>query len=123
MSDKNLAKIVNILTSNGYRARIPVNPLGIANKATREEWIHSKHMKALNFYKDDGLKEVDIIIESPVSYDKAKKTICHIKCGNITLPVISIDNLIKMKKATNRNIDKIDIEKLQNIRKLRKKKK
>ena len=75
-------------------------------------------MKAFNFYKNDALKEVDIIIETPVPFEQAQKTALRIQCGGIVLPVISIDNLIKMKKKSFRNIDKIDIEELRKIKKL-----
>jgi hypothetical protein len=35
------------------------------------------------------------------------------------LPIISIDNLIKMKKNTGRSIDELDIEELKKIKKLK----
>lgn len=121
MSDNNLAKVVGILKKKGYHVKQPVDPMGLAEKETRNDWIKNKHMKAFNFYKEDELKEVDIIIETPVSYEKAKRNISHIKSGNLAIPVISIDNLIKMKKNTGRMVDKLDIEQLKKIKKLRKK--
>ena len=78
-------------------------------------------MKALNFYKDGMLKEVDVVIGSPVTFEKAEKTAVKIKTGNITLPVISIDNLIKMKKSAGRAVDKLDIEELKKIKAFRRK--
>ena len=93
--------------------------MGMADKVTRRDWIQNKHMKAFNFYKDRELKEVDIIIETPVSYEKARKTALTIKCGRLTLPVISIEYLIAMKKKSNRPVDKLDIEDLKRIRILR----
>lgn len=119
MSDENLAKIVAILKKQGYNVRQPVDPMGIADRKLRENWVQNKRMKALNFYKDQELKEVDIIIESPVSFAKARKTALSIKCGALTLPVISIDNLIAMKKTANRPVDKIDIEELKQIKRIR----
>jgi predicted nucleotidyltransferase len=121
MSDKNLAKVVRILIKHGYFVKQPVDPMGIADEDTRENWIHNRHMKAFNFYKKDELKEVDIIIDTPVSYQKARETIVRIKCGNMILPIISIDNLIKMKKKSWRNIDKLDIEELRKIKKFKRK--
>ncbi len=117
MSDKNLAKVVGILKKHGYRVKQPVDPMRIADKKTREDWIDNKHMKAFNFYKEDQLKEVDIVIDSPVSFKEAKKDSVLIKAG-ITLSVISIDNLIKMKKNTGRDVDKMDIKELKKIKKL-----
>ncbi len=66
MTDDNLKKAVNILKKKGYRVRQPVDPMGIADKKTRQEWIEKKHMKAFNFYKEVSFEEVDIIIDSPV---------------------------------------------------------
>lgn len=123
MSNSNLAKIVKILTKYGYRVKQPVDPMGIADTHIRNEWINNKHMKAFNFYKDKGLKEVDIIIESPVSFNKAIQTVQWIKCDDLYLPVISISNLIKMKKVTGRNVDSLDIDQLNRLKRLRKKKK
>lgn len=119
MSNDNLKKIVGILKKKGYRVKQPVDPMGIADEKIRHDWIHNKHMKAFNFYKEDELKEVDIIIESPVSFEEAKKSIVRIKLDETILPLISIDNLIKMKKNTGRGVDKLDIEQLKKIKKLR----
>jgi TPP-dependent 2-oxoacid decarboxylase len=119
MSDSNLKKVVTILKKEGYRVKQPVDPMGIANAEIRRDWIHNKHMKAFNFYKEDELKEVDIIIESPVSFEEAKKGTLRIKIGDMMLPVISIDNLIKMKKNTGRSVDKFDIEELKRIKRLK----
>ncbi|MBN3037973.1 MAG: hypothetical protein JW869_00990, partial [Candidatus Omnitrophica bacterium] len=96
------------------------NPMDITDRKIREHWIKNKHMKALNFFKDE-LKEVDIIIESPVSFKEARKNAIFIRVDDITLPVISIDKLIKMKRKTGRLVDKLDIEELKKIKKLRKK--
>jgi len=120
MSDDNLKKIVKILKDQGYQVKQPVDPMKIVDTKIRKEWIEKKHMKAFNFYKEDQLKEVDIIIESPVSYKEAEKKVERIKVDDLTLPVISIDKLIQMKKKTGRAIDKLDIKELTEIKKLKK---
>jgi len=120
MSDKNLAKVVSILKKKGYRVKQPVNPMGIADRKIREDWIKNKHMKAFNFYKEGEFKEVDIIIETPVTFEDAKGDIVHVRSGDIAIPVISINNLIKMKKNTGRAVDRLDIEELNRIKKLKK---
>ena len=119
MSDDNLKKVVTILKKKGFHAKQPVDPMGIAQEKTRYDWIHNKHMKAFNFYKENELKEVDIIIDSPVSFEEAKKNVIRIKVDNIILPVISINNLIRMKQNTGRDTDKLDIKELKKIKKLK----
>ncbi|MDD1778939.1 MAG: nucleotidyltransferase family protein [Candidatus Helarchaeota archaeon] len=119
MSDDNLKKIVQILKKQGYKVKQPVDPMKIADPKTRKDWIEKKHMKAFNFYKEDELKEVDIVIESPVSFEEAERSAVHIKVDNLTLPVISIDKLIEMKQKTGRAVDKLDIGELTKIKKLK----
>jgi hypothetical protein len=122
MKDSNLEKVAKILKKRGYHVKQPVDPIGIADKRIREDWVKNKHMKAFNFYKEDEFKEVDIIIKSPISYDIAKKNIQRIKVGDMILPIIAINDLINMKKKTGRDIDKLDIKMLAKIDRLRKKK-
>ena len=119
MTDSNLAKIVKILRKHGYHIKQPVDPMSIANAKIRKNWIDNKHMKAFNFYKDDEFKEVDIIIDAPISFDEAREHGILISVGRLSLPVISIDHLIKMKKKANRPIDKLDIKDLRIIKKWR----
>ncbi len=121
MSDENIRKVVKILKRYGYRVKRPVDPLKLVDEKTRKNWIKNKHMKAFNFYKEGQLQEVDIIIDSPVSYKQAQKDIVHIEIDSLTLPVISINKLIKMKKETARAVDKLDIKELNKIKKLKRK--
>lgn len=123
MSDRNLAKIVTILLRRGYRVRQPVDPMGMADRKTREDWIRRKHMKAFNFYKDGELKEVDIIIDSPVSYGAARKKAARKRVGRISLPLISIPHLIQMKQGTGRAVDQWDVEELKKIKRMHRRKK
>jgi len=118
MTDTNLEKIIKILMKKKYRVKIPVDPMDIVDDKIRKDWIKNKNMKALNFYKKDSLEEIDIVFGSPVSFQEAKKTAKHVRIDDLTIPVISIDNLIKMKKASGRDIDKIDIQELKRIKKV-----
>ena len=105
-----------------FGVKQPVNPMDIADKRIRQDWIKNKHMKAFNFYRNNGIQEVDIIIDSPVSYKDAKKDAIILEVDGIKLPVISIDHLIKMKKKAGREVDKFDISELKVIKHIGRKK-
>lgn len=119
MSDENLKKIVSILKRKGYRVKQPIEPMDIAIKGIRTDWIRNKNMKAFNFYKEEDMKEVDIIIDSPVRFEDAKKDCVRVESGALTIPVISIKKLIKMKNRAGRSIDQLDIAMLKRIQKLK----
>ena len=117
MTDKNLAKVIAILKKRGYKVKQPVDPMDIADRKTREDWINNKNMKAFNFYKEDDYKEVDIVIDSPVSFKEAEKTAKVFYADDIKIKAISIKNLIKMKKNTGREKDAEDVAKLRKRKK------
>ena len=119
MSKENLEKIVNILVRQGYYVKQPVDPISITDEKIRKSWIEEKNMKAFNFYKrGKTYEEVDIIIESPVNYEAAEKDAKMITIGGFSLPVISIDNLIEMKRIAGRGKDLLDIKELRKIKEL-----
>jgi len=114
MTDKNLVKIVKIMKKAGYHVKQPVDPIKIADKKTREDWIKNKNMKAFNFYKGDRTyEEVDIVIDTPVDFKEAIKDALEAKVSGVTLRVISPKNFIKMKKISGRDKDLKDIEGLK----------
>ena len=118
MTDANLRKIVMILKDLGYNVRQPVDPMGIADPSIRRDWIVNKNMKAFNFYRDESHEEVDIIIESPVSFAQAKKNAIIKRIGKMKVCIVSPDDLIKMKKATGRDVDRWDIVQIKKIKRI-----
>lgn len=120
MSDENLFKVVNIMKKAGYHVKQPVDPIGIADEKTRQDWIKNKNMKAFNFYKSaKTYEEVDIIIDSPVDYKEAIKDALEAKVSGLTLKVISPEKFIKMKKSSGREKDLQDINDLKMARRKR----
>ncbi len=58
---------------------------------------------------------------SGVSYEEAKKTVTRSTLLGRSVPVISLDNLIRNKSATNRPKDQIDVNELKKIQPCHKK--
>lgn len=117
MADENLFKIVNILKKAGYHVKQPVDPVLIADKKTRRDWIKNKNMKAFNFYKGERTyEEVDIIIDSPVDFNEAIKDARELRVSGLILKVISPKRFIKMKKFSGRDKDLQDIKELKLVR-------
>ncbi len=114
MTDENLSKVVTVLKKAGYHVLQPVDPLLIADKKTREDWIKNKNMKAFNFYKgEQSYEEVDIVIDSPVTFKDADKDALKIRVHGLVLHVISPKKFIRMKKYSGRGKDLTDIEQIK----------
>jgi hypothetical protein len=120
MTDANLAKVVAVLKKKRYRVKQPVDPMGIADKKTRNDWIKNKHMKVFNFYKGEKTyEEVDILIDSPVDFKEAIRDARDVDVSGLKLKVISPARLIKMKRASGRDKDLLDIAQIKAVWRLK----
>ncbi|MBN1619484.1 nucleotidyltransferase family protein [candidate division WOR-3 bacterium] len=119
MSDENLKRIVNVLKNNGYSPRHPVNADDLAKSEIRNEWISKRNMKAFSFIKDlKSFEQIDLIIDCPIDFLTAHESAEIINIGDFSIPVISPENLIKMKEHAGREIDLADIKELKAILKI-----
>lgn len=117
MEESNLRKFLTLVRKWGFRPKIPVDIRDFADKDKREGWIRQKNMKAFCLINPAWpLSEIDIIVKAPIDYKKALKNITWVKVKNTSIPLISIDDLIKMKKNTDRKQDLADIRYLKTLK-------
>lgn len=106
----NLKKTEEILKSLGLVSRIPVDAKSVYH--FRDEYIKNRHLIAWNFY--DPVKpnnEVDIIITYDLSHAKTKT----FKMASGNVKVLSLKDLIAMKKASGRPQDLEDVKSLERL--------
>ncbi len=116
--DTNLRKFLQLLKDWGFEPKIPVDIMDFAKKDTREDWIKNKNMKAFNLVNPAwAISEIDVVIDSPIDYEEGKKRVNNIVLQGVSIPIISIDDLIRMKEKTGRQQDKADIRYLRKIKK------
>jgi hypothetical protein len=111
---QNVEILCNCLKELGYVPRLPENPLDIAQKDVRKEWIEKRNLKAFSFYhQKDNYKVIDIVLDSPLDFEKAFLQKTSIKVRDITIYTAGISDLIKMKQAAGRPQDISDIQMLK----------
>jgi len=116
MEDENLKKFCSLMKEKGYKPKVPVDIMDFADKKKRAEWINEKNMKAFNLFNPEAIvKEVDVLVDSPVKYENAEKNIKYIQSGDLIIPVIGIKDLIEMKKNTGRKQDESDMRYLKEL--------
>jgi predicted nucleotidyltransferase len=114
LESENILKIVSKLKGWGYIPRVSVQPEELANKQKRDSWIQEKNMKAFSFHNDEqAVGEIDLIIDSPIPYEELKNRASIFEIGRIKVPVISIQDLIKLKLNAGRKQDLSDVEHLR----------
>jgi predicted nucleotidyltransferase len=116
LSDENLRRLLTILDGWGFRPKVPVPILDLADGAKRREWIEQKNMKAFNLVNEEwALSEIDLLIDSPVDYEKARRNAVTLTIDGVDLPLVSIEDLITMKRGTGREQDEADIRYLEKV--------
>ena len=116
LEPENILKLVSKLNTWGYRPKIPVDPRDLADDCKRNSWIQDKGMKAFNFYSETlPIGEIDLVIESPFPYDQLKKGAIFIEIQGEKIPVVSIHDLIRLKRHAGRKQDLADVEHLEMV--------
>ena len=103
LEDDNIQALMKLMKEWGFKPKVPVDVMDFADRSKRDEWIAKKNMKAFNLVNAKwALSEIDIIIDAPIAYVEARKRARKMSVHGVAIPVISIDDLIKMKKAAGR---------------------
>lgn len=117
LKDQNIRKFVQLLNKWGFKPKVPVDIMELGEEDKREDWIRNKHMKAFNLVNPQwAISEIDIVIDSPVDYEKGHERVNYIVLQDVSIPVVSIDDLIKMKEKTGRLQDNADIRYLRELK-------
>ncbi|MEW6221779.1 MAG: hypothetical protein AB1476_00450 [Candidatus Hadarchaeota archaeon] len=120
LESSNVGKLVDIMKKLGYKPRAPVSFTDITLE-NLEKWVKEKHMKAFSFINPKvPYEEVDIILDHPLDFERVYKRIEFITAKNVSIPLISLDDLIKLKKHSKRLQDLSDVEALRKVKKMKK---
>ncbi len=121
LEEANLAKLYDVLLKLHYQSKAPIKKEEFVRKDKLEKLGREKNMKVVSFYNlRDPFKVIDIGVNLPQITEilKSKK---NIKIKDLAIPLISIDELIKMKRIVGRPQDLIDVENLKKIKNLKSK--
>jgi hypothetical protein len=103
------------LASLGYQPNIPITAEQFARPENREKWIRENEMKVLQFWSDQHRETpIDILIDVPFDFateSKAAPTKELSEGGPV--PIVTLPTLVAMKRAANREQDRIDLENLR----------
>jgi hypothetical protein len=112
----NVLATITALERLGYRPRAPVAAIGLADAEVRREWIHDKDLIVFAFWSPEHpATEIDIFVEEPFSFDDAfaRATVARLDSGNVR--VVSISDLLELKRRAGRPRDLDDIAALEAV--------
>ncbi len=119
LESSNVGKLIDVMKKLGYRPRAPVDFADITLE-NLEKWAKEKHMKSFSFKNPKRpYEELDIVLDQPLDFEKVYKRIKRITAKNVSIPLISLGDLIALKKHSNRLQDLSDIEALIKVKKIK----
>lgn len=119
MTKENLHATIQVLLDQGYQPRLPVDPMDFADPQIRSDWRESRNMNAFTFHHSQHqLRSVDLLFDLARDYESCEETAVVMEAGDLRIPVVSIDDLIALKKEANRGLDRLDVNMLEQLKEL-----
>lgn len=106
-TEEQLVRLEHAMKELGFVSRIPVTAQDIYN--FRHEYIKNRKVVAWSFYNEMlPIEVLDVLITCSVEeFDVTRK-----KVRGLSIPVLSLDSLIRLKSNTGRKQDQADVEAL-----------
>lgn len=118
LEQENLKRFIHSLRELGYRPRNPVKAEALLDPATREQWKREKGMEVFSFVDPTHpMSLIDVFIEEKILFREIMKDIVNVTAKGITIPVVSLPHLKRLKKAAGRPQDLADIEAIEAMEK------
>ena len=112
-----LATVERIFRNMGLVPRQPVSLSEFADAAHRSRMRDERNLLAVTFSDPrDPLREVDVLVTPPVDAHELVKRAVVLDLGGVPVRVVSLDDLIGMKRGTGRRQDDDDVLHLERIK-------
>lgn len=119
LEERNLKSLFKTLQKIGYRPKVPVTVEQFVDEEQRRRWKKEKGMVVFSFCQyDPPFTLVDVFVNEPFPFEEIykKRVLAKIK-RNLTIPLISLEHLIRLKRQAGRPQDLIDVVQLEYIQK------
>ena len=113
-------RAIEALTDLGFQPRLPVAATDFADPGVRRRWIEEKGMRVFSMVDPDNpMRAVDLFAEHVVDFEQLWNRSERIPLRTTQVRVASIPDLIQLKRRAGRTQDFADIEKLEEILRMR----
>jgi hypothetical protein len=110
LEKKNTERFLDAVKSLGYIPKAPVGSLEFVDASKRGLRKKGKNMIVFSFYNPKKpFEELDVFIDNPLDFNAAYKNRKVYKVAGLIIPVVSLEDLKKLKKLSGRKQDEADI--------------
>jgi hypothetical protein len=118
LEPENLRRFVQVMAELGYRPRNPVKAEDILDPAIRAGWKREKGMEVFSFVDPaQPMTLIDVFIEEKIPFQEVLQEIVRMTAKGITISIVSLRHLKRLKQAAGRPQDLADIEAIKVLEK------
>lgn len=118
LDEKNVSKFIRVAKKLGLKPKVPVKLEDFIDEDKRKAWIKDKGLTVFSLYDPKNpFFLLDIFVEMPFDFNEVYKLREKIKFEHTTIPLVPMEELIKMKEKSDRPQDRADIYYLKKIMK------
>lgn len=117
LEETNLRRLWDTAGNLGLRPRQPIAQETFCSIQALRALTQEKNLRAVTFEDPQNVFiQLDVIIAPSVAFTEIAGRRVWIAVGNARIPVVSIDDLIRMKTASGRLQDKADVDALHRLK-------
>jgi len=118
LEPENLRRFVQVMTELGFRPRNPVKAEDFLAPAIRAVWKREKGMEVFSFVDPaQPMTLIDVFIEEKIPFREVMQEIVQMVAKGVTIPVVSLRHLKRLKQSAGRPQDLADIEAIEMLEK------
>lgn len=118
LDKRNLNNFFALMDKWHFKPQVSVEITDLLDNKKLDKLKKEKNLVAISFCNFKwAISEIDVLVGTKLNYEKIVKSVVYKKIGKIKLPIVSISDLIKMKKDTFREQDNLDIKYLKELEK------
>ena len=114
LEEHNLTVFIDAMNEMGFKPKVPVPSEAFISAENRELWKQEKGMMVFSFYHPGEMFSlVDVFVYEPIPYSEMRGRRDHKTVDDFSIPVASVQDLIKLKRIAGRPQDIEDIKALE----------
>jgi hypothetical protein len=117
LDDANLGKMAALMKSMGYERRLPMDIKALGDEEQVVEWMREKGLVAYTFMNVRKPQfSIDVVVGPSLKFADYERHRIVVTVWDIAIPVVSIDDLIGMKRESRREKDAEDVAALLELK-------